>query len=91
MSTLQIERAVKAPALAISYGNIATPLNVGKKTTASGEPAPTHRWTLFVRGAFGQDITYAVAKVTFTLHPSFTPNVRGASPCPVLALDPGRW
>lgn len=88
MTTLQVEHAAKAPAVAFAYGNIAFALNVTKKTTASGEPAPTHRWTMFVRGAYGQDISYAISKVTFTLHPSFTPHIRGEHCCllPRLAL-----
>ncbi len=63
------------PCVPIAYGSVA--FNVGKGRLAS-HPDHTHKWTVFVRGAYNQDITYAVAKVVFTLHPSFADPVRGA-------------
>jgi hypothetical protein len=87
MTTALLENAARATAVKISYGSIAV-LLPGK--TRMGSPADhTHRWTVFVRGAQNQDISYAVAKVVFTLHESFEQPVRGeAQPRAVpLALD----
>ena len=64
-----------APSVALSYGSIA--FNVGRGRLSSN-PEHTHQWTVFLRGAFNQDITYAVSKVVFTLHPSFADPIRGA-------------
>ncbi len=36
----------------------------------------THRWTLYVRGAYGEDLSYMLEKVVFTLHHSFDNPVR---------------
>lgn len=54
----------------IVYGSIAHWL--GRKA----DEAHTHRWTLFVRGPNGEDLTYFLSKVVFTLHPSFAQPVR---------------
>jgi YEATS domain-containing protein 4 len=63
------------PCVPISYGSIA--FNVGKGRLAS-HPDHTHKWTVFLRGAYNQDITYAISKVVFSLHPSFADHIRGA-------------
>lgn len=62
-------------AVPITYGSVA--FFVGKGRLAS-HPDHTHKWTVFVRGAHNQDISYAVAKVVFTLHQSIPNPVRGA-------------
>lgn len=54
----------------IAYGSIAHWF--GRKA----DEAHTHQWTLFVRGPNGEDLTYFVSKVVFTLHPSFAQPVR---------------
>eukprot|EP00128_Syssomonas_multiformis_P011244 Colp12_sorted_trinity150504_noHs@29756 len=54
----------------IVYGNVAT--NLGKKL----EGEYTHRWTVYVRGRFGEDISYLIKSVTFKLHESFANPVR---------------
>lgn len=71
----EIEAAARAPCVAVSHGNVA--FFVGKGRLASN-PDHTHKWTVFVRGAYGQDISYAVEKVVFSLHPSFADHIRGA-------------
>jgi YEATS domain-containing protein 4 len=60
----------------ISYGSVC--FNVGKGRLASN-PDHNHKWTVFLRGAYNQDITYAVSKVVFSLHPSYADPIRGAS------------
>lgn len=49
----------------IVYGSIATPI---KKP----ESDHTHKWTVYVKGAFNDDISAYVKKVVFRLHESFT-------------------
>jgi len=44
----------------------------GKKA----HPEKTHKWTAYVRGPEGEDVSGWVEKVTFTLHPSFEQPVR---------------
>jgi YEATS domain-containing protein 4 len=46
---------------------------LGKKA----EEFATHRWSLYVRGPQGEDISTFIEKVTFILHPSFQDPVRG--------------
>lgn len=75
MTTTLTESAFRAPAVRLAYGNIAIPLPKGAK---SGVPDDhTHRWTIFLRGADNQDISYAVAKVVFHIHDSFASPSRG--------------
>lgn len=45
---------------------------LGKKADESA----THRWTLYVRGANGENLSYFVSKVVFFLHESFAQSVR---------------
>ena len=52
------------------YGSIAFWL--GRKA----DEFHTHKWSLFVRGPHGEDISYFVEKVVFKLHPSFAQPVR---------------
>jgi YEATS domain-containing protein 4 len=58
------------------FGSMAFPLG------AAGDDMKTHKWTLYVRGADGEDISYFVSKVVFTLHPSFTPPTREVTKWP---------
>ncbi|KAG2447811.1 hypothetical protein HYH02_007268 [Chlamydomonas schloesseri] len=41
---------------------------LGKKANDS----VTHRWTVYMRGANGEDLSHIIAKVTFELHHTFT-------------------
>lgn len=45
---------------------------LGKKATEYA----SHRWTLYVRGAQGEDLTHFVSKVVFRLHESFQSPIR---------------
>ena len=53
----------------IVYGSTAFPL---KKV----EEYNTHKWTLYIRGPNHEDLSSAIAKVIFHLHPSFAQPVR---------------
>ncbi|KAJ3090650.1 YEATS domain-containing protein 4 [Quaeritorhiza haematococci] len=53
---------------AVVYGSSAAPL---KKNDIPADPSHTHRWTVYVRGLHGEDISYYVKKVLFKLHDSF--------------------
>ncbi len=44
--------------------------------TKLADQSQTHRWTLYVRGAYGEDLSYMLEKVVFTLHHSFDNPVR---------------
>ncbi|KAJ0410452.1 hypothetical protein P43SY_002784 [Pythium insidiosum] len=54
----------------IVYGSIATYL--GRKA----EETKTHRWSIYLRGADNEDLSYIVSKVVITLHASFANPVR---------------
>ena len=58
---------------------------LGKK--ASEEKS--HRWTVYVRGARGLDISHAIDRVTFRLHPSFTNPERVLSAPPFELTETG--
>lgn len=57
---------------AIVYGNIAT--HLGKNAI---EGAETHKWTVYLRGLHGEDLSPYVSKVVFKLHDSFKDPTRG--------------
>jgi YEATS domain-containing protein 4 len=54
----------------VVFGSIAFWL--GQKADESA----THRWTLYVRGPNGENLSYFVSKVVFFLHESFAQSVR---------------
>ncbi|ORY53650.1 yeats-domain-containing protein [Rhizoclosmatium globosum] len=61
----------------IIYGSIAVPINPARDPPAA-DPSHTHRWTVFVRSATGDDANLArvVKRVAFKLHESFVPQQR---------------
>jgi len=67
----------------IVYGSIA--FFLGKK--ASEEH--THRWTLYVRGPNDEDLSIAIKKVVFHLHPSFPQPVRELTQPPFEVTEKG--
>jgi len=74
MAEEQIVKAINAPSVPIAFGTIA--FQIGKNRIGSATEH-SHKWMVYVRGAMNQDISYAVSKVIFTLHPSFEVPVRG--------------
>ena len=73
--TAQMDAAAAAPCIPIVYGSIAFWL--GKPAAGTASQDHTHRWMVFLRHADDKDMSYAISKVVFTLHPSFTNPVRG--------------
>jgi YEATS domain-containing protein 4 len=55
----------------IVFGSMAWSL--GKKA----EEGKTHKWVCYIRGVNGEDISYFIKKVVFSLHPSFPNPKRG--------------
>lgn len=53
----------------IVYGSLAVPI---KKP----ETDHTHKWSVYVRGYNGEDISYYVKRVSFKLHDSFAQPIR---------------
>lgn len=53
----------------IVYGSLAVPI---KKP----ETDHTHKWSVYVRGYNGEDISYYVKRVSFRLHDSFAQPIR---------------
>lgn len=74
----QDKQRVKGVAVArpIVYGNVAYSLGKKAKTEA------THRWTLYVRGLYNEDVSYYIKKVSFKLHESFNQPVRMVDKAP---------
>ncbi|KAJ3071615.1 NuA4 histone H4 acetyltransferase complex and the SWR1 complex subunit [Podochytrium sp. JEL0797] len=58
----------------IIYGSIAVPIT--KNDPPAADPSHTHRWTIFLRGANGEDLSHIIRKVSFKLHESFVPPTR---------------
>ena len=68
----------------IIYGSIA--FYLGKKA----DEFISHRWCVYIRGVYNEDISYFIKEVSFTLHPSFTDNVRKVSKFPFEVYE-GGW
>ncbi|KAJ2162728.1 NuA4 histone H4 acetyltransferase complex and the SWR1 complex subunit [Coemansia sp. RSA 552] len=66
----------------IMYGNTATEL-MARKTDH------THKWTVFLRGPNGQDISYFIHKVEFKLHETFVNNNRAFKGPPYEVTETG--
>lgn len=60
----------------IIYGS--TSFYLGKKA----EETKTHRWYIYVRSADGEDLSYMISRVSFTLHQSFSNPLRVLSSPP---------
>ena len=60
--------------LSISLGSVARVLPAQKPPAP--DPPATHRWTVYVRGRFNEDLAPALKSVSFTLHSSFEQPVR---------------
>lgn len=69
--------------LPIVYGSIA--FYLGKKA----DEFSTHEWTLFVRGPHHEDLSPAISKVIFQLHPSFAQPVRELTEPPFEVTERG--
>lgn len=67
----------------IVYGSIA--FFLGKKA----DEYHTHRWTLYVRGPNGEDLSVGIAKVVFQLHPSFPQPIRELTAPPFEVTEKG--
>ena len=65
---LSEDAAARAVYVPITYGTISQ--WIGKKPSPAGLEN-SHRWTAYVRSADGRDLSHAVARVVFTLHPTF--------------------
>lgn len=76
----------KAMHCPIVYGSISFWLGNTKAGSASEH---THRWSLYVRGADGRDISYCIEKVVFTLHPTIPNNVREVTSHPFEVTETG--
>lgn len=60
---------------------------------ATAEPSNTtvhtHRWTIYVRGVNGEDLSYAIRKVAFQLHESFEDPIRTVKQPPYEMTETG--
>ncbi|KJE93869.1 hypothetical protein CAOG_004591 [Capsaspora owczarzaki ATCC 30864] len=63
----------------IVYGNLAE----------VPDESHTHRWTVYVRGADGDDISYVVKKVVFKLHDSYAESLRTVEQPPYEVSETG--
>jgi len=68
--------------LPIVYGSMAFPL---KKV----EEYNTHQWTVYIRGPNNEDLSNAISKVIFQLHPSFLQPVRELTQSPYEVTEKG--
>ena len=67
----------------IAYGSIAFYLG------SNADEYATHEWTLYVRGPNNEDLSAAIAKVVFSLHPSFPQPVRELTAPPFEVTEKG--
>lgn len=73
----------KAVCCPLVYGSIA--FSLGKK----GDEFATHKWTLYVRGPAGEDLSYVLEKAVFKLHPSFSQPIRELTSHPFEVTEKG--
>jgi len=78
------EKKQTAVCCPIVYGSIAFFLG-----SRASDEYRTHEWTLFVRGARGEDLSYFIDKVVFKLHPSFAQPVREVTEAPFQVTEKG--
>lgn len=57
----------------IVYGTSST--TKGKEV--SSDPSHTHKWTVYLRGLHGEDISYMIERVEFKLHETYAEHIRG--------------
>ncbi len=69
--------------LPIVYGSVA--FYLGKKA----DEYQTHEWTLYLRGPNNEDLSCAISKVVFQLHPSFQQPVRELTAPPFEVTERG--
>ena len=63
--------------LLLVFGSKATPLPADPALRPPGTaPDHTHKWTVYVRGVDGADITYWLKKVQFKLHETYSQSLR---------------
>lgn len=60
-------------AIPFVYGTTAVPLTMDD---ARSDPSHTHRWSVYVKGVDGQDLSVYIKKVAFKLHDSFATPTR---------------
>eukprot|EP00753_Platysulcus_tardus_P016498 PLAT5775.2.p1 GENE.PLAT5775.2~~PLAT5775.2.p1 ORF type:complete len:247 (-),score=46.11 PLAT5775.2:183-893(-) len=90
------ETKSSAPAPAAKAGkdaeSIAVPIVIGSVSFWLGADADeehSHRWTVFVRGPKGEDLSFALRSVTFQLHSSFMDPVRVVEKAPFEVTETG--
>eukprot|EP00835_Amoeboradix_gromovi_P001845 NODE_93_length_21581_cov_0.291919.p8 type:complete len:198 gc:universal NODE_93_length_21581_cov_0.291919:13301-13894(+) len=71
----------------IVYGNYA--VQIAQAENAQEPERHTHRWTLYVRGVNGEDISYYIKKIEFKLHESFDEPIRTISSPPYEVTETG--
>lgn len=69
------------------YGTQATPLSTKQKEDLKNNH--THRWTVFVRGVNGEDISYVLRRVTFKLHETYEVPTRAKEQAPFEVTETG--
>lgn len=76
--------AVRALCIPFVYGNVSFWLG---KRPGTGES--THKWSVFVRSPSDADLSYAIERVTFKLHESFTNPLREFTSPPYCVSESG--
>jgi YEATS domain-containing protein 4 len=77
----------------IRGGEVVCPVVMGTVAWYLGKKASetmTHKWTVYVRGARGQDLSYCIKKVVFQLHSSFAVPLRPMEQQPFEVVE-GGW
>ncbi|KAI9297288.1 yeats-domain-containing protein, partial [Neoconidiobolus thromboides FSU 785] len=69
------------------YGSQAIPLSAKEKSEAPENH--THRWTVFVRGVNGEDLSFMLRRVTFRLHDTYDNNNRSVEKYPFEVTETG--
>lgn len=72
----------------IVYGNTAKPFDPEHRPP-NAPSEHTHTWTVFVRGPYGEDISYFIKKVVFKLHDTYNNSTRSIESPPFEVTETG--
>lgn len=70
------------------FGSVATPFDPAHRP-AGLDPDHTHKWSVYVRGVDGEDISYWLKKVQFKLHETYPNSLRTIESAPFEVTETG--
>lgn len=88
MPTSTSKSALLNSSLPLVFGSIAKPLDPDNRPQGINVDH-THRWSVYVKGVDGEDISYWLKKVQFKLHETYTNSLRTIETAPFEVTETG--